>query len=275
MKKFVKWLVASCLFVAFLYWNNYWLVLTEYTYADERVPKAFDQFRIVQVSDLHDAEFGAGNERLVRFVREAEPDVIFITGDVVDSNRYDLAQSMKAVRRLVEIADVYYVLGNHEVATNDVRTIYEAMQAAGVHILPNASTILERQGEKIVVAGIEDPLMNKGTASMVEKALDGISDEFFTVLLAHRPEQVDVYAEHKADLVFSGHAHGGQFRILGLGGLIAPGQGWLPKYTAGMYKRAETTLVVSRGLGNSLVPQRLGNLPEVVVVELKRGLSRK
>lgn len=238
-------------------------------YTSDKVPTAFDGFRIVQVSDLHDAEFGEGNEKLIRLVREAKPDVIFITGDVIDSNRYNLAQSMEAVRGLVQIVDVYYVLGNHEVATNDVPTIYRELQSAGVTILPNISVTLEKDGDQLVIAGIEDPLMNKNTETMLETALVNVPEELFTLLLAHRPEMVNVYTDYGMDVVFSGHAHGGQFRIPGVGGLIAPGQGWLPTYTAGVYERADTSMVVSRGLGNSGVPQRLFNLPEVVVVELK------
>lgn len=270
MKKLGKLVLIAIALYLFLYWNNHWLVLTEYTYESEEVPVAFDGFRIVQVSDLHDAQFGEGNDKLVRLVREAQPDVIFITGDVIDSNRYDLAQSMEAVRGLLQIADVYYVLGNHEVATNEVPKIYQELKMAGVTILPNTSLTLERQGEQIAIVGIEDPLMNKSTEEMLELATANVPSEQFTLLLAHRPEMISVYADYQMDVVFSGHAHGGQIRIPGLGGLIAPGQGWLPTYTAGPYERQQTTMVVSRGLGNSVVPQRLLNLPEVVMVELSR-----
>lgn len=269
MKKLVKLIMGIALLCAFLYWNNHWLIVTEHVYESERVPAAFDGLRIVQVSDLHDALFGEGNEKLLGKVREAEPDLIFITGDVIDSNRYNLEQSLEAVRGLVEIADVYYVLGNHEVATNRVTEIYASLVSLGVHIMPNTSTILERAGESLAIVGIEDPLMGTKTPDMLDEALDDVPEDMFILLLAHRPEVFDVYVDYEMDAVFSGHAHGGQFRIPGVGGLVAPGQGLFPTYTAGVYEDGTTKMVVSRGLGNSGVPFRLLNLPEIVVMDLK------
>jgi len=265
----LKQVVIIAFLYAFIYWNNHWLVVTEHDYVSEKVPANFDGMRIAQVSDLHDALFGEGNERLIERVREAKPDVIFITGDVVDSNRFKLEQSLTTVRGLVQIADVYYVLGNHEVATNRVPEIYAKLSALGVNVLPNTAVVLERDGEQLAIVGIEDPLMNPNTANMLDKALVNVPKGMFTLLLAHRPEMFQVYTDYKMDMVFSGHAHGGQFRIPCFGGLIAPGQGWLPKYTAGIYENTETKMVVSHGLGNSAMPQRLFNLPQIVVVELK------
>lgn len=247
--------------------NNHWIVTTEHTLESERIPTSFQGFRITQVSDLHDATFGDQQQKLVEKVRATNPDVIFITGDVVDSNRYNLQQSLQAVRQFTEIADVYYVLGNHEVALNKVDEIYEAMKGIGVHALANESVVLEKNGEFLTIAGVEDPLNGMDTDRMIDVATYNSSD-YFTLLLAHRPEFFDTYVEHDIDVVFSGHAHGGQFRIPGVGGLIAPGQGLFPKYNAGTYNEDETTMVVSRGLGNSTVPFRILNLPEVVVVEL-------
>lgn len=258
-------LVIGC--SLFLYVNNHWIVTTEHMYESDRIPKNFEGFRIAHISDLHDATFGEQQEKLVKKMRATNPDIIFITGDVVDSNRYDLQQSLHAVRQFVTIADVYYVIGNHEVALNKVDEIYEAMRNLGVHVLANESVILDRNGEYITIAGIEDPLNGLETDNMIEVALHDVP-EHFTLLLAHRPEYFDSYVEHEIDMTFSGHAHGGQIRIPGVGGLIAPGQGMFPQFTAGTYKENATTLVVSRGLGNSVVPFRIFNLPEIVVVQL-------
>jgi len=189
---------------------------------------------------------------------------------VIDSNRYDLNQSLQAVKGLVDITDVYYVLGNHEVATNKVSEIYEALSSLGVHILANESTVLERDGERLAIVGIEDPLMGRSTEDMLELATAYLPDDMFKMLLAHRPEVFNTYVNDGIDLVFSGHAHGGQVRIPGLGGLVAPGQGLFPKYTAGVYDEGITKMVVSRGLGNSSVPYRIFNLPEIVVMDLKK-----
>lgn len=242
---------------------------TEHVYESEEVPENFDGFRITQVSDLHDAVFGDNQQNLVKKVQKSNPDVIFITGDVIDSNRYDLEQSLDAVRQFVQIAEVYYVIGNHEVATNKVDEIYNVMEEMGVHVMANSSVTLKREEQSISVAGIEDPLNGHDTQSMLNEALSTVNPENLMILLAHRPEQFTTYVENHIDLVFSGHAHGGQVRIPGIGGLAAPGQGFFPKYTAGTYEGGETVMNVSRGLGNSGFPFRIFNLPEIVVVELK------
>lgn len=268
----MKKLVYVCCFiifiVVFLYVNNHWIVVNELVYESERVPSSFDGMRILQVSDLHDALFGENQEKLVKKVKASKPDVIFITGDLVDSNRYNLDQSLQAVKQFIQLADVYYVLGNHEVATNKVNEIYEALSSLGVHVKANESTVLERDGERLAIIGIEDPLMGTTTEKMLESATADLPQDMFKLLLAHRPEMFDVYVANSIDLAFSGHAHGGQIRLPGIGGLFAPGQGLLPKYTAGIYEQNTTAMVVSRGLGNSSVPYRIFNLPEIVVVTL-------
>lgn len=268
MKKLLYICVVVVFIVIFLYVNNHWIVVSEHVYESERVPSSFDGMRIVQVSDLHDALFGEKQKKLVQKVKAAKPDVIFITGDLVDSNRYNLEQSLQAVRQFVKLADVYYVLGNHEVATNKVNEIYEALSSLGVHVMANTSTVLERNGERLSIIGIEDPLMGMETNDMMAMATAYIPHDRLTLLLAHRPEFIDVYGDHKIDVVFSGHAHGGQIRIPGVGGLVAPGQGLFPKYTAGIYEKDSTNMIVSRGLGNSTVPYRIFNLPEIIVFEL-------
>jgi len=168
----------------------------------------------------------------------------------------------------VKLADVYYVLGNHEVATNKVSEIYEVLSSLGVHILANESTVIERNGERLAIVGIEDPLMGRTTEDMLEMV--NVQPDVLTILLAHRPEVFNTYVNYEIDLVFAGHAHGGQVRIPGIGGIFARGQGLFPKYTAGVYEENSTTMVVSRGLGNSSVPFRIFNLPEIVVMELKK-----
>jgi len=269
LKKLLKLLLLMIALYVFLYANNHWIVMTERIYESEKIPESFDGFRITQVSDLHDALFGENQDKLIKKVKKTNPDAIFITGDLIDSNRYHLDQSLMAVREFVKIADVYYVMGNHEVAINQVSKIYEALEKLGVYILPNAAVWIERNGERIAVAGIEDPLNGVDTERMLDMALANVPKDAFTVLLAHRPEKFDIYVKNEIDFVFTGHAHGGQVRIPFVGGIIAPGQGFFPKYTAGFYEENHTTMNVSRGLGNSMAPFRIFNFPEIVVVELK------
>lgn len=272
MKKLIALLLVALLVVAFVWVNNKWIVTTEYTIQSENIPDAFAGKRIVQVSDLHNAEFGDGQASLLSKVEEASPDVIFITGDLIDSNRYDLEKGLAAVDGLIEMSDVYYVIGNHEVSSNRLEEIIPALEERGVEVLRNRSVLWDENGESLRIAGIDDPLMDV-TVHEAEFTQNSIAEaglgEEFTLLLAHRPEHLDVYGSEDVDAVFAGHAHGGQIRIPGLGGLIAPGQGWFPNMTEGIFESGDTQLVLSRGLGNSGFPLRVFNLPEIVVVTLE------
>ncbi|MFP3356102.1 metallophosphoesterase [Planococcus sp. SIMBA_143] len=273
MKKLIALIFVALLVLGFAWVNNNWIVTTEYSVQSDKVPDTFAGKRIVQVSDLHNAEFGDQQQSLLDKVEAANPDAIFITGDLIDSDRYDLERSLAAVDGLVEMSEVYYVIGNHEVSSNRLDDeIVPALEERGVEVLRNRSLMWEQDGEAIQIAGIDDPLMDiylheeEFTRNSIAEA--GLNDAF-TLLLAHRPEQLETYASEGIDVVFAGHAHGGQIRIPGLGGLIAPGQGWFPSMTEGVFESGDTQLVLSRGLGNSGFPLRVFNLPEVVVVTLE------
>jgi uncharacterized protein len=268
MKKAFKIVFIICLIYLFLIVNNEWLKITSYEYTSEKIPGAFDGYKIVQVTDLHDAELGENHSRLIKKVASTEPDIILVTGDVIDSRRYDLEKSLRAMEQLVEIAPVYYVLGNHEVATNEMGRIYEALELIGVHTLKNEHVLVELNGEKIAFVGIEDPLMGMSPQKMMQAATSGLDSSTFTALLSHRPEKFNDYVEQSLDLVFTGHAHGGQIRLPFIGGLIAPSQGWFPKYTDGLFEDGETTMLVNRGIGNSLFPFRIFNRPEIIEMKL-------
>lgn len=273
MKKLIALIFVALFLLVFAWINNNWIVTTEYSVQSDKVPDAFAGKRIVQVSDLHNAEFGDQQQSLLDKVEAANPDAIFITGDLIDSDRYDLERSLAAVDGLLEMSEVYYVIGNHEVSSNRLDDeIVPALEERGVEVLRNRSLMWEQDGEAIQIAGIDDPLMDiylheeEFTRNSIAEA--GLNDAF-TLLLAHRPEQLETYASEGIDVVFAGHAHGGQIRIPGLGGLIAPGQGWFPSMTEGVFESGDTQLVLSRGLGNSGFPLRVFNLPEVVVVTLE------
>lgn len=262
-----KWIVLLVVILAvLLYIGNTRVSINEVMIESEKIPASFNEWKILQISDLHDATFGDKQAKLVHKIKDVNPDIIFITGDIIDSNRYDLQNSLDLVNQIISIAPVYYVTGNHEIATNDVNHIKTSLMEFGVHVLSNEEVTIEYNGEKMRIIGIEDPL----SGLLVRDQLENFeSSEDYTLVLSHRPEVFHDYVNSEMDLVFSGHAHGGQFRIPGLGGLVAPGQGWFPKYTAGTYKEKETTMIVSRGLGNSLVPIRVFNTPELIVVTLK------
>lgn len=259
----------------YLYKENTSIGITIVEIESSGIPEGFDNYRIVQLSDIHDSEFGKNNLDLVNKVKDLSPDAIFITGDLIDRNRYNLEQSLEIIRQLQFVAPFYYVTGNHEISTNDVEHIKTELRDLGVNVLTDESLIIESgAGDKIAIGGIEDPLSSnlnehEYVEITVDKAFKEVSDDMFKILLSHRPEQFDVYVDREIDLVFSGHAHGGQIRIPGMGGVIAPGQGWFPKYTSGVHEEKESRMIVSRGLGNSLVPIRVFNQPEIVFVTLK------
>ena len=256
-------------------WGNAALELNTYTISSRGLPDAFDGYRIAQVSDLHNAEFGGGNQRLLDMLREAEPDMIAITGDLIDSRKTNIAVALAFAEEAVRIAPCYYVSGNHEARVPEYRELKAGLEAAGVTVLDDARVEIEISGKSITIIGVNDPSFLAdyltSDAAVMDRKLSELSsgDAGFTILLSHRPELFDTYVAHDMDLVLTGHAHGGQFRLPLIGGLIAPNQGLFPKYDDGLYSEGNTNMIVSRGLGNSIIPFRFNNRPEVVLIELK------
>ena len=264
MKK--RYIIIVCLLVLVVWtlWGNTALELNEWQIQSDRLPEAFDGFRIAQVSDLHNTK----NENLLPLLEKAEPDVIVLTGDLVDSRNTDVAAALEFVREAVKIAPCYYVSGNHESRVPERHDLWAGMEELGAHMLNDASAVLSRGGEYIRLIGLGDPDFGGNTGAVLEELT--VEDTGFTVLLSHRPELFDVYTEFSVDLVFSGHAHGGQFRLPILGGLVAPHQGFFPEYDAGLFEENGTAMLVSRGVGNSIIPIRFNNRPEIVLAVLVR-----
>ena len=279
-KKFIFLAVAAALLVAlviWIAWGNTALELNTYTVSSSKLPQSFDGYRIAHVSDLHNAEMGKDNERLLAMLREARPNIIAITGDLIDSRRTDVEVALRFVEEAVRIAPCYYVSGNHEARVPEYAAMKARLQAIGVTVLSDERVELEANGQSISVLGVDDPsfqtaYLSGDTAAVMRAKLQslGRSEDAYTVLLSHRPEVLDTYAAYGIDLVLSGHAHGGQIRLPLIGGLVAPNQGLFPRYDAGVYTSGSTQMVVSRGIGNSLFPFRLNNRPEVVLIELAR-----
>ena len=264
----------------FLYCENNFIVVTRIAVESERLPDAFDGYRIVHLSDLHNKEFGRDQQHLVAIIEGQKPDLIAITGDIIDSRRYNTEPVLELVRRCTQIAPTYFVTGNHEWRLKKLEVLKELLEENGVHILQDAYAAITKGENEIYVVGIDDPASENPAyyagASTAErkiiKALEGIEKTgAFKILLAHRPEMFSLYSSYQFDVILSGHAHGGQVRLPFIGGLVAPGQGLFPKYTAGKYEKGDSVMIVSRGLGNSIFPQRLFNRPEVVVITLKKA----
>ena len=268
-------IVLICLTIWTL-WGNTALEINEYEILSDRIPQGFDGFRIAQVSDLHNAEFGEGNWKLIKMLSQTDPDIIVLTGDLIDSRRTDLDLALDFAWQAGKIARVYYVSGNHEARVPEYEDLKIGLVKAGVVILENQKVQITREGESITLMGIDDPSFQEnylfGDAEGVAKqAISDLQDasDGYTILLSHRPELFDTYVDSGVDLVFSGHAHGGQFRLPFVGGLAAPNQGFFPKYDAGQFTEENTTMIVSSGVGNSIIPIRFNNRPEIVVAQLK------
>lgn len=277
MRKFLVGILLLSIIGFAMYKGNTSVGTSYYEVNSNRLPVSFNGYKIVQLSDLHDAMFGENHADVVNLVKDNAPDAIFITGDFIDRNRYDLEKSLILIRELEQVAAIYYVTGNHEISTNDTDRIKESLLELGVHVLTDEVDVIKSEaGEVIAIGGIEDPLASPlddeiSVQQSISTTFERIPEEVFKVLLSHRPEQFELYASNNIDLTFSGHAHGGQFRIPGFGGLVSPGQGLFPKLTSGVHEKDGSQLVVSRGLGNSIVPLRVFNKPEIVVVTLMRN----
>lgn len=339
----VVFLIIAAIAV-FLYLENNWIKINRIKHSPKNLPREFMGIRIVHLSDMHSKSFGQGNNNLLKRVKELNPDIILFTGDLIDSRRYEEEVSSSTMASLVNIAPVYYVIGNHEARRDEYdNSLQQKLINSGVKVLRNDAHVIEKKGQSFYILGVDDPYKDnrsyskkgkdsevlkrninealkkiaeereKDTLSQgillkngkglsqemnsvqwkglshesIPKNRQGLSEEVmskhseglfkeasssknhFTLLLSHRPEQIETYAQCGIDLVFSGHAHGGQMRIpfTGQGG-FAPNQGKFPKYTSGIHMLGDTALVISRGLGNSSFPFRVFNRPEIVLVEL-------
>ena len=267
--------IALVLLIVWIAWGNSALELNSYRIASNSLPKEFEGFRIAQVSDLHNAEMGKDNEKLISMLVEAAPDIIVITGDIIDSRNTNVDVALDFAEQAVKIAPCYYVTGNHEARVDEYSDLKDGLIDLGVTVLEDAKTEMVCSGESIVLVGVTDPsfetdyLFGDDETVLNSKLNELISEEDgYVILLSHRPELFDTYVENKVDLIFSGHAHGGQFRIPFIGGVVAPNQGVFPKYDAGIYSEGDTNMVVSRGVGNSIIPFRINNRPEVILIEL-------
>lgn len=279
-KKLISILSFVIIFlVGWIVWGNSVLMVNEFIIKNDKIPESFQGFRVAQISDLHNAEFGDENEKLISMLKGCRPNIIVITGDLVDSRRTDIEVSVSFAKEAVLIAPLYYVTGNHESRIPEYEDLKKGLEEAGVQVLENESVLIEKSGDTIILAGVEDPCFGadylfESEEEVLENNLsDLINDkQQFTILLSHRPEYFDVYADNNVDLVFCGHAHGGQFRLPFIGGVIAPNQGLFPKYDAGLYTKENTDMIVSRGIGNSILPFRVNNRPEIILVELSNTI---
>lgn len=280
MRRFLK-----CLFVLFLLfllvswvrWDDHRLVTEEFTFSSVRLPREMDGLRVVQLSDLHGRQFGEGNADLIAAVAAAEPDLIFLTGDFVDAES-SVSDLTPLIEGIVPLSPVYYVTGNHEWGSGQAVTVTRALRALGVTCLENQYVPYERDGGRILIAGIHDPngYADQKRPEELAKEIAAAEPGAFWLLLAHRNNAFNGhYCRLGAALTFCGHAHGGIWRLPFTDGLVNTEMQLFPSYTSGFYRcddgcRPPARVFVSRGLGNS--PHwafRILNPPQVAVITLR------
>lgn len=278
-KRFEIWtlIVATIIsLLIFCIWQNNCIVVSSSSYYNSQLPSDFNDFKIVQISDLHNKMFGENQTKLLGQVESLHPDIIIITGDLIDRRKFDLDTAMCFINGSVKIAPTYYVSGNHEAWCGQYSKIKQKLINADVCIMDDTAIDLSKGDSTIQLLGLSDPdfltsdyLEGTNTSKLEELLKKWSNSDNIKILLSHRPELFDLYCENNIDLIFAGHAHGGQIRIPFIGGLVAPDQGLFPKYTSGSYSKESSTMFVSRGLGNSIIPIRIFNPPEIVAVTLK------
>jgi hypothetical protein len=243
----------------------------------DKLPQAFDNYKIAQVSDIHCDRVGLSDLSFIKKIKDFNPDIIVITGDVLDSYNNDMDIAYNILSQLAIIAPCYFVSGNHELRLpEEYEQLINIMKKLNITYMNNSKQLITKDNESINLVGVEDYNFFKNEdnlnhrANFIETLEELYSPNHFNILLSHRPEKFPIYADIKYDLIFSGHAHGGQWRIPFIGGIFSPSQGFFPKYTNGNYVLEDSTLIVSQGLGNSSFPIRINNRIELVLATLKK-----
>ncbi|MBE7068894.1 MAG: metallophosphoesterase [Ruminococcaceae bacterium] len=273
IKKIVK--AVFVLFVLWIILDNILIHTTVTNVTIKDLPKSFDEYRIVQVSDLHNNVYGFDQSYLLSKIRDAKPDIIVVTGDLIDRNTANVDNAMLFINGAVEIAPVFYVTGNHEASVGKPYVdLVLRLHEAGVTILDNDAVSLISEEDVITLAGVRDPAFDWSMTSEdrvdaeIKQALEKVSGKQVTILLSHRPELIKTYSSNEIDLVLTGHAHGGQVRLPFVGPIYSPSQGLFPKFTSGLYEDGGTKMYVSRGIGNGIAPLRFNDGPELPVIVL-------
>ncbi|MBI5983855.1 metallophosphoesterase [Clostridium perfringens] len=270
--------IVSIILFAFFNWQNNSIIISEMVFKNDTIPESFNGYKILQISDLHNKEFGSKQNKILAEIEKINPDIIVITGDLIDSNNTNIDIAMELINGAINIAPIYYVSGNHEVWSGSYDDLKSNLENSGVVVLDNQKIEVFNDSDSIDIIGLADTAFiesdwleyggNAETKNLLNTLTEGSTN--FKILLSHRPELFDIYSNSNLNLIFSGHAHGGQFRLPFIGGLIAPDQGFFPKLTEGIHTSNDTSMIISRGLGNSIIPVRILNRPELIVVTLSK-----
>lgn len=271
----MEWYILMIMFIIislfYLYTQNNYLKVDKHVIKSRKLSKEFNNYKIAHISDFHNKKSKYLTNNIVKTLKKEKPDIIVITGDLIHQDNNDNAINL--ISRIKDISKIYYVRGNHEKRSNNYSSLETGLLKNGVIILNNKKEEIKINKETINIVGVDDPFnkKEKKDTTNILKRINNINYDRnkFTIILCHRPELFFTYVKTMVDLVFTGHAHGGQVRLPLLGGLYAPNQGIFPKYTSGLYQKNNTSMIVSRGLGNSGFPFRFNNRPNLIIVTLK------
>lgn len=221
--------------------------------------------RITQISDYHDNKL-INKDKLLKEIKYFNPDIIVLTGDIIDFKTEDIEPAVDLVRRIYSINEnVFFVLGNHELRNTKGVKFVQRLKEIGVTVLDNDNTVLKTDEDKINIIGLNFFLDRKD----YNKSFEGIDEKNFTILLSHSPNRPISYSYGVEDLILSGHTHGGQVRLPLIGAIVAPGQDIFPKYDKGIFKLESAILYIDSGLGNSVFPIRLFNRVQISNITVK------
>lgn len=258
-----------------LYYSDTQLHITNYTVKSAKIPSSFNGYKIVQLSDLHGKSFGEDNCKLLDVVRHIAPNIIVITGDMVNRSDLHFESFLNLAKMLSKKYEVYYIVGNHEqrLSVRNQKALIAHLTALNIKVLDNEKIILTKANDSINLYGLwcdlgyykndETTQKHYFSNSVVENTLGACSDGY-NILLAHNPLFFTAYANWGANLTLSGHVHGGTIRLPLVGGLLSPERKFFPKYSAGEYQYKGKKMIVSRGMGDF----RIGNPPEIPVITL-------
>ena len=270
-------LTAAFAFAVLLYcYSNFTIASERFDIKSAQIPSDFEGYRITQISDLQGIKYLDGGKKLLSKVSVENPDIIVITGDLIDRSRKDITPAAEIAAKLCEIAPVYYVNGNHEAYSGGNYDLLRAkLKESGAEVLEDKGVSLKKGKSEITLIGLDDLTFRRKYYSgqeladaTAEKIASLKKENCYTVVLSHRPELAHYYAKGGADLTFCGHAHGGQIRLPFIGGLYAPEQGFFPEYTDGLYEVDNMQMLVSRGLGYGRIAWRINNTPEILTAVL-------
>lgn len=269
----ISLIVIFIVFLVCAFYNG--LVVKKYIVTSDKL-KAGESIRIVLISDLHSHIYGKDQKRIVSLIKKQNPDIIALAGDMAD-DEVPIEGTEQFLEGLKGFAPIYYVTGNHEFWSRDIKNIKSIIEKHDVIILENEYRELRIKNSEIIIGGIDDPEVAwyEKTGFNLKKEMDNsfleLADKScFKILLAHRPELIEMYKNYSFDLVLSGHSHGGQVKIpFILNGLFSPNQGWFPEYAGGEYRHDSLTHIVSRGVSFNPRLPRIFNPPEVVVIDIE------